>query len=77
MASLYSMKPNPLMSLISVISPVPWVAKCASMSALVASKEDDGQHRVIDQKVSAGDIMVDLNNGKKTHGGGVHGQASC
>jgi len=27
MASLYSMKPKPFMSLISVISPVPWVAK--------------------------------------------------
>ena len=36
MASLYSMKPKPFISLISVISPVPWVAKCASTSALVA-----------------------------------------
>lgn len=35
-ASLYSMKPKPFMSLISVISPVPWVAKWASTSALVA-----------------------------------------
>lgn len=37
MTSLYSMKPKPFMSLISVISPVPWVAKWASTSALVAA----------------------------------------
>lgn len=43
MASLYSMKPNPFMSLISVISPVPCVAKCASTSALVAV--EDRQYR--------------------------------
>lgn len=36
-ASLYSMKPKPFMSLISVISPVPWVAKCCSTSALVTA----------------------------------------
>lgn len=35
-ASLYSMNPNPFMSLISVISPVPCVLKWASTSALVA-----------------------------------------
>jgi len=35
-ASLYSMNPKPFMSLISVISPVPWVLKCDSTSALVA-----------------------------------------
>ena len=35
-ASLYSMNPKPFMSLISVISPVPWVLKWASTSALVA-----------------------------------------
>ena len=34
-ASLYSTKPKPFISLISVISPVPWVAKWASTSALV------------------------------------------
>lgn len=37
MASLYSMKPKPFISLISVISPVPWVAKWASTSCLVAT----------------------------------------
>jgi len=36
-ASLYSMKPKPFMSLISVISPVPWVLKWFSTSALVAT----------------------------------------
>jgi hypothetical protein len=36
MASLYSIKPNPFINLISVISPVPWVLKWASTSALVA-----------------------------------------
>ena len=36
MASLYSMKPKPFMSLISMISPVPWVLKWFSTSALVA-----------------------------------------
>jgi hypothetical protein len=36
MASSYSMKPKPFMSLISLIVPVPWVAKWASTSALVA-----------------------------------------
>ena len=36
MSSSYSMKPKPFMSLISVISPVPWVAKWPSTSALVA-----------------------------------------
>jgi hypothetical protein len=47
MASLYSMKPKPFMSLISVISPVPWVAKCASTSALVAGRAlaSAGSHR--------------------------------
>lgn len=35
-ASLYSMKPNPFMSLISVISPVPCDLKWVSTSALVA-----------------------------------------
>jgi hypothetical protein len=37
MASLYSIKPNPFISLISVISPVPWVLKWFSTSALVAT----------------------------------------
>jgi hypothetical protein len=37
MASLYSMKPKPFISLISVISPVPWVLKWFSTSALVAT----------------------------------------
>jgi hypothetical protein len=41
-ASLYSMKPNPFMSLISVISPVPWLAKWASTSALVAVDRSQG-----------------------------------
>jgi hypothetical protein len=36
-ASLYSMKPKPFISLISVISPVPWVLKWFSTSALVAT----------------------------------------
>lgn len=36
MGSLYSMKPKPFISLTSVMSPVPWVAKWASTSALVA-----------------------------------------
>jgi len=36
MASLYSMKPKPFMSLISVISPVPWALKWVSTSDLVA-----------------------------------------
>jgi hypothetical protein len=36
MASLYSTKPKPFMSLISVISPVPWLAKWFSTSAFVA-----------------------------------------
>jgi hypothetical protein len=35
-ASSYSMKPNPFMSLISVILPVPCVLKCSSISCLVA-----------------------------------------
>jgi hypothetical protein len=42
MASLYSMKPKPFMSLISTISPVPWVAKWASTSALVATGGESG-----------------------------------
>ena len=36
-ASLYSINPKPFMSLISVISPVPWVLKWASTSAFVAT----------------------------------------
>src|SRR5271170_2033971 len=36
MASSYSMKPNPFMSLISVILPVPCVLKWSSISCLVA-----------------------------------------
>lgn len=38
MASLYSMKPKPFINLISVISPVPWVEKWPSTSALVATQ---------------------------------------
>lgn len=45
MASLYSMKPKPFMSLISVMSPVPWDAKWASTSALVARDEVRGLDR--------------------------------
>ena len=45
MASLYSMNPKPFMSLISVISPVPWVAKWVSTSALVAvGRASVGRH---------------------------------
>lgn len=37
MASSYSMKPKPFISLISVILPEPWVLKCSSMSCLVTT----------------------------------------
>lgn len=37
MASSYSMKPKPFISLISVILPDPWVLKCSSISCLVTA----------------------------------------
>jgi hypothetical protein len=37
MASSYSMKPKPFISLISVILPEPWVEKCSSISCLVTT----------------------------------------
>lgn len=52
MGSLYSMKPKPFISFTSVISPVPWVAKWASISALVAVPK---QKQSVSGRAMAGD----------------------
>ena len=44
--SLYSMKPKPFMSLTSVISPVPWVEKWFSISALVTTGPSESSQSV-------------------------------
>lgn len=43
MASSYSMKPKPFISLISVILPDPWVLKCSSTSCLVTAIHSNTQ----------------------------------
>jgi hypothetical protein len=44
-ASSYSMKPKPFMSLISVIFPEPWLLKCSSTSCLVTVKKTQRRRR--------------------------------
>ena len=62
MASLYSMKPKPFMSLISVISPVPWVWKWPSTSALVALRGRLPRYRRVDEtSVMVRAVAVDFN----------------
>lgn len=75
MASLYSMKPKPFMSLISVMSPVPWDAKWASTSALVARDEVRGLDG--GGRARRGSTQVEAQSARRLGWGAYHCAAGC
>lgn len=75
MASLYSMKPKPFMSLISVMSPVPWDAKWASTSALVARDEVRGLNG--GGRARRGSRQVEAQRARRAGWGAYHCAAGC
>lgn len=75
MASLYSMNPKPFMSLISVMSPVPWDAKWASTSALVARDEVRGLNG--GERARRGSRQVEAQRARRLGWGAYHCAAGC